>query len=294
MMIVITGASGNIGSKIAAHLLLQGQKVRCVARTAEKLKEFAGKGAEIAAISLDDAGSLIKAFSGADAVFAMIPPNYTAPDFRAYQNAIGASIAEAIEKSGVKFIVNLSSQGAHLPDGTGPIKGLHDQEVRLNKLKGVNILHMRPTYFMENLLANIDMIKNMGIMGSAIRGDLKFPMVATKDIAKFAAERLMKKDFTGTSVRDLLGQRDISMNEAAGIIAKKVNKPGIKYVQFSYEDTEKALTGMGFSADVSRLFIEMSKALNDQLIMDIPRTKENTTETPFEEFAEIFIRILAA
>ena len=294
MMIVITGASGNIGSKIAVDLLLQGQKVRCVARTAEKLKEFAGKGAEVAAISLDDTGSLIQAFSGADAVFAMIPPNYTAPDFRAYQNAIGASQAEAIEKSGVKFIVNLSSQGAHLPEGTGPIKGLHDQEVRLNKLRGVNILHIRPTYFMENLLANIDMINNMGIMGSAIRGDLKFPMVATKDIAKFAVERLMKKDYTGTSVRDLLGQRDISMNEAAVIIAKKVNKPGLKYVQFSYEDTEKALIGMGFSADVSRLFIEMSKALNDQLIMDIPRTKENTTETPFEEFAEIFIRMLAA
>ena len=291
-MIVITGASGHIGSKIVSSLLLQGQKVRCVARTAEKLEEFAGKGAEVSTISLADTSSLIKAFSGADAVFAMIPPNYKAPDFRAYQNAIGASLAEAIEKSGVKYIINLSSQGAHLPDGTGPIKGLHDQEVRLNKLNGVNILHIRPTYFMENVLTNIDMIKNMGIMGSAIRGDLKFPMIATKDIAKFAVERLMQKDYAGTSVRDLLGQRDISMNEVAGIIAKQVNKPGLKYVQFSYEDTEKALIGMGFSADVSRLFVEMSKALNEQLIMDIPRTKENTTETPFEEFAELFIALL--
>jgi len=237
-MIVITGASGHIGSKIAASLLLQGQKVRCVARTAEKLEEFADKGAEVSTISLADTSSLIKAFSGADAVFAMIPPNYKAPDFRAYQNAIGASLAEAIEKSGVKYIVNLSSQGAHLPDGTGPIKGLHDQEVRLNKLNGVNMLHIRPTYFMENVLANIDMIKNMGILGSAIRGDLKFPMIATKDIAKFAVERLMKKDYMGTSVRGLLGQRDISMNEVAGIIAKQVNKPGLKYVQFSYEDTK--------------------------------------------------------
>jgi len=291
-MIVITGASGHIGSKIAASLLLQGQKVRCVARTAEKLEEFAGKGAEVSTISLADTSALIKAFSGADAVFAMIPPNYKAPDFRAYQNAIGASLAEAIEKSGVKYIVNLSSQGAHLPDGTGPIKGLHDQEVRLNKLNGVNILHIRPTYFMENVLANIDMIKHMGIMGSAIRGDLKFPMIATKDIAKFAVERLMKKDYTGTSVKDLLGQRDISMNEVAGIIAKQVNKPGLKYVQFSYEDTEKGLIGMGFSADVRRLFVEMSRAINEQFIMDIPRTKENTTETPFEEFAKLFIGLL--
>jgi len=293
-MIVITGASGNIGSKIAASLLMQGQKVRCVARTAEKLKEFSGEGAEVSTISLSDTSSLIKTFSGADAVFAMIPPNYTAPDFRAYQNTIGASLAEAIEKSGVKYLVNLSSQGAHLPEGTGPIKGLHDQEVRLNKLNGVNILHMRPTYFMENLLANLDMIKSMGIVGSALRGDLKFPMIATKDIAKFAVERLMKRDYMGIAVRDLLGQRDISMNEVAGIIAQKVNKPSLQYVQFSYEDTEKALIGMGFSEDVSRLFVEMSKALNEQLIMNIPRTKENTTETPFEEFAEIFIRLVTA
>ena len=291
-MIVITGASGNIGSKVTALLLSQGQKVRCVARRADKLKELADKGAEIAAYSLEDAAALTKTFSAADSIFAMIPPNYSAPDFRAYQNVIGSSIAEAIRKSGVKHIVNLSSQGAHLPDKTGPIKGLHDQEERLNKLPGVNILHMRPTYFMENLLANIDMIKKMNMMGSALRGDLSFPMIATKDIAKFTAERLLKEDFSGISVRDLLGQRDISMNEAAAIIAKKINKPDFKYVQFSYEDTEKLLIGMGFSIDIAKLFVEMSKAINERLIMETPRTGENTTETSFEEFAEIFVGLL--
>jgi uncharacterized protein YbjT (DUF2867 family) len=293
-MIVVTGASGNIGSKVTAHLLLQGERVRCVARSADKLKELAARGAEIAACSLEDTAALTKAFSGADSIFVMIPPKYSAPDFRAYQNMIGSSIAEAIGKSGVKYTVNLSSQGAHLPDKTGPIKGLHDQEERLNRLSGVNILHMRPTYFMENLLANIDMIKKMNMMGSALRGDLNIPMIATKDIARFTAERLLKKDFSGISVRDLLGQRDISMNEAAAIIAKRINKPALKYVQFSYEDTEKALVGMGFSIDIARLFVEMSKAINERLIMETPRTEENTTETSFEEFAEIFIGLLSS
>lgn len=287
-MIVITGASGNIGSKIADSLLSQGQKVRCVARRAERLGELEVRGAEIAACSLDDTASLTKAFSGADAVFAMIPPNYTASDFRAYQNMMGASIAEALQKAGVKHVVNLSSQGADLNEKTGPIKGLHDQEERLNGLATVNILHLRPTYFMENLLANIDMIKNMNIMGSALSATLAFPMIATKDIAAFAAGRLKKRDFSGISVRDLLGQRDISMNEAAAIIAKKTGRTGLKYVQFPYEDTEKALAGMGFSADVSGLFIEMSRAINEGLIMTTSRTGDNTTETTFEEFAEIF------
>ena len=85
----------------------------------------------------------------------MIPPNFTAVDFRAYQNEVGNSIATGIIKAGVKFVVNLSSQGAEFPAGTGPIAGLHDQEERLNRLQGVNVLHLRATYFIENLLMNI-------------------------------------------------------------------------------------------------------------------------------------------
>lgn len=292
-MIAITGATGNIGSKITSDLLSKGQHVRCIARTADNLQNFAAKGAEIAAISLDDTDALAKALTGVDAVFAMIPPHYKAKDFRDYQNAIGASIASAIEAAGVKYVINLSSQGADLTEKTGPIKGLRDQEQRLNKMNDVNILHLRPTYFMENLLANIDMIKQMNIMGSAIRGDMKIPMIATQDIAKFSAERLLKKDFSGITVNDLLGQKDLSMNEAAEIIGKKIDKPGLKYVQFSYEDTEKALVDMGFSADVARLFIEMSQAFNDGLI-NTPRTRENTTDTPFEDFAEVFAKIFFA
>jgi uncharacterized protein YbjT (DUF2867 family) len=290
-MIVITGATGNIGSKITSRLLSRGQKVRCIARTAGKLGRFTG--AEAAPGSLEDTAFLTRAFSGASAVFAMIPPSYAAPDFRAYQNTIGASIAKAIEKAGVEHVLNLSSQGAHLPDGTGLIKGLHDQEGRLDGLAGVNMLHMRPAYFMENLLSYADMIRKMNIIGSAIRGDLAFAMIATKDIAEFAAERLLKRDFPGKSVRDLLGQRDLSMSEAAGIIARKVHRPGLRYVQVPYEEMEKALAGAGFSGDVGRLFTEMVRALNEGLLSGIPRSKDNTTGTTFEEFAEVFVRLLA-
>jgi uncharacterized protein YbjT (DUF2867 family) len=292
-MIAITGATGNIGSKITADLLAKGQAVRCIARTPENLKPLAAKGADVAAVPLEDTAALANALTGIDAVFAMIPPHYQAPDFRAYQNAIGSSIAAAVETSGVKYVVNLSSQGAHLPDKTGLIKGLFDQEQRLNTLTDVNILNLRPTYFMENLLANLDMIKQMKIMGSAIQGDIKIPMIATQDIAEFASERLIKKDFSGMLVKDLLGQRDLSMNEAADIIGKKIAMPELRYVQFSYGDTEKALVDMGFSADVARLFIEMSKAFNEGMI-DTPRTRENTTPTPFEDFAAMFARIFFA
>jgi len=288
-MLAITGATGKTGSKVAEMLLDAGHTVRVIGRSAERLKGLTAKGALAAVGDMADRSFLTKAFIGADAVFALIPPNLAVSDFRAYQEKIGESIVAAIKDSGIKYVVNLSSQGAHLPDRTGPIKGLHDQELRLNKLDGVNVLHLRPTYFMENLLMNIDMIRKMNIMGSAVRGDVRFAMIATKDIAAYAAERLVKRDFTGKSVADLLGARDLSLSEAAAIIGTKLGKPDLKYVAFPYEDAEKGMIGMGVKPDMAELYIEMSKALNEGLFaVNIPRTKENTTPTAFETFADLF------
>ena len=294
-MIVITGATGKTGSAVAEALIAKGQKVRVIGRDAAKLKGFTAKGAEAAVGDLGDRAFLTKTFKGADAVYVLIPPNLGVADFRAYQKQIGETIVAAIKGSGVKYVVHLSSQGAHLPDRTGPIVGLHEQEERLNRLDGVNVLHLRPTYFMENLLMNIDLIKKMNIMGSAVRGNVKFAMIATKDIGVYASERLMKRDFSGKSVRDLLGQRDLSLDEAAAVIGKKLGKPDLKYVAFPYDDAEKGMVSMGLTPDMSRLYIEMSKALNDGLFaVNIPRTKENTTPTSIEEFADVFAKIFGA
>jgi len=294
-MIVITGATGKTGSAVAEALIAKGQKVRVMGRDAAKLKGFTAKGAEAAVGDMGDRAFLTKAFNGSEAVYALIPPNFGVTDFRAYQKQIGESIVAAIKGSGVRYVVNLSSQGAHLPDRTGPIVGLHDQEERLNRLDGVNVLHLRPTYFMENLLMNIDLIKKMNIMGSAIRGNVKFAMIAAKDIGACASERLMKRDFSGKSVRDLLGQRDLSLDEAAAVIGKKLGKPDLKYIAFPYDDAEKGMVAMGLTPDLSRLYIEMSKALNDGLFaVNIPRTRENTTLTSIEEFADVFAKIYRA
>lgn len=155
-MFVITGATGKTGSKLTEMLLEDGHKVRVIGRDAGTLKTFTAKGAEAAVGDMADRVFLTTAFTGAEAVFALIPPNFGVADFRTYQKKIGESIVTAIQDSGTRYVVNLSSQGAHLPDKTGPIAGLHDQEERLNKLECVNVLHLRPTYFMENLLMNID------------------------------------------------------------------------------------------------------------------------------------------
>lgn len=295
-MYAIMGATGNVGGKTADLLLNRGEKVRVIARSEERLKQFRDRGAEVSTGDAADTGFLTKAFTGADAVFTIIPPNMMASDLRGFQNEIGESVATAIRNSGVKYVVNLSSLGAELPEGTGPIKGLHDQEQRLNTLAGVNISHLRPAYFMENLLWNIDMIISKGITGGAVRGDLTMAMIATKDIAMVAADHLVKRTFSGKSVKALLGQRDLTMDEAATIIGRKIGKPDLKYVTFSYDDTYRGMLDMGLSKDVSRLFVEMSKALNDGLfgINRTPRASENTTGTPFEEFADYFATVYKA
>lgn len=290
-MIVITGATGNIGRKITEILIAKKEKVRVLARTKEKLQEVAAKGAEIAAASLDDAAALTKAFSGADAVFTMIPPSYAVENFRAYQNKLSEAITEAVKKSGVKYVVDLSSIGAQQPEKGGPINGLYDHEQRINKLEDVNVLHLRPSYFMENTLWNIGLIKNMGVNGSPLKPDVRFPMIATKDIAAYAAERLSKRDFKGKSVQELHGERDLSMAEVTKILGKAIGKPDLPYVQFSYDDAEKAMTGTGMSADVARLFIEMNKGFNEGAVKSTqPRSEHTTTPTSIEEFAAFFAK----
>jgi len=289
-MITILGATGHVGGKIAEILIKKGEKVRLVARSTSQLRPLVGKNVQALAGDALDVEFLVKAFKDADAVFTLIPPNPKAERFIDYADKIGESIARALEITRVNYVVNLSSVGGELKRGTGPITGLHHMEERLSKIKGLNVLNLRATYFMENLLMNVDLIRSKGIAGSAIRGDLKIPMIATRDIAAAAAERLIKRDFSGSSVRYLLGQRDLSMIEAAGIIGTKINKPDLSYVMFPYDDAEKAMVAGGLSPDMSRLYVEMSRAFNDGLIRTESRVPENTTTTKLETFCdEVFV-----
>ena len=161
-MYVVIGATGNTGRAVAETLLASGKKVRVVGRSAERLKPLIKKGAEPFVGSVDDPSAMARAFQGAKAVYAMVPPNYTAENPRADQNKIGDALARALAEARVTHVVNLSSLGAHLSNGAGPISGLHDVEKRLSTLSGAHIVHLRPAYFMENFLLNIPLIKGQG------------------------------------------------------------------------------------------------------------------------------------
>ncbi len=284
-MITILGATGNVGGKIADLLIRNNQKVRLVARSVESLRLRVGKQAQAMAGDARDTEFLVQAIRDAEAIFTLIPPDPGAGDFLAYADEIGGSIAKALQVAGVTHVVNLSSAGAELAEGTGPIVALHRQEERLNRVPGLNVLHVRAGYFMENLLMNREMISSRGMNSGAVKAGLKLPMIATRDIASFAADRLIKRDFSGSSVRYLLGKNDLSMNEATMSIGIRIGKPNLTYIQLSYDEVEKGLVDAGLSRDMSRLYVEMSKAFNDGRIT-AKRSPESTTGTSFEEFCK--------
>lgn len=284
-MHVITGASGNTGSVVAHTLLDRGKQVRVIARNGNSLRQFVERGAEAAIADLADTTKLARAFMGAEAVYAMIPPSPAEPDLYAYDERITRSLASALANAHVRYAVILSSLGAEKPSGTGLVVGLHRLEEALEAVDGLNTLNLRAGYFMENLLAQAGVIQQTDNVAGPIRADLKLPMIAARDIGAAAAQALMQLDFQGHQTRELHGQRDIDYSEAATIIGKAIGKPAIKYTQMSDDQLRPALAMMGMSQNFITLLLEMAGALNSGFMKAIePRSEQNTTPTPFENF----------
>jgi uncharacterized protein YbjT (DUF2867 family) len=286
-MYVVLGATGHTGSIIATSLLLKGEKVRVVGRDAGRLDRFVRKGAEAFTASVSDAAALTEAFTGARAAYLLLPPSRTSQDYRADQERESDAIAKAVKESELRYAVHLSSFGAQVPEGTGPIAGLHSSEQKLNAISGLNVLHLRAGYFMESNLAAISMVHAMAILGHAVLPHLKIPMIATRDIGDYAARRLLNLDFSGKQTPELLGERDLSMNDATAIIARGIGKPDLRYVQFPYEEVQQVFMQMGVPAKTAGQFIEMYKAMNEGVAAaQEPRSPENTTPTSFEKFVQ--------
>lgn len=286
-MYVVTGASGNSGHVVAEQLLAGGKKVRAIGRSLERLQRRTARGAEACICDLVDRAALVRAFQGAEGVYLMIPLDMTNKDLRDYQDCISESMAEALEEANVERAVVLSSIGADKAKGTGPIVGLHHLEQRLNGITGLNVLTLRAGYFMENTLAQIGIIRAMGVAAGPLRPDLKLPMIATRDIGKFAADALLARNFKGHLTAELLGQRDISMDEAARIIGKAIGKPNLTYKQLPDSQIRPALIGIGMPRNLADLLLEMSEATNSGHMAALEnRSAPNTTPTSYETFVE--------
>jgi uncharacterized protein YbjT (DUF2867 family) len=248
-MISVMGATGQVGGEIVKMLLDSGETVRALGRSKSKLAELLRAGAATRSGDAEDVGFLTESFTGADAVFTMVPSDPTASDYSAAQDRLSNSIVRAVANSNVRYVVCLSSIGADQATGTGYIADLYKHEQRLRTLEDSNVLLLRPGYFFENFYSALPLIKHQGINGDSISPDVPVPMVATRDIAAVAAAALKSRDWTGIGVRELPGPHDLSLSEVTEIIGNRIGIPGLTYVQFSDRDMTAALVEQGFSED---------------------------------------------
>jgi uncharacterized protein YbjT (DUF2867 family) len=290
-MYVVIGASGNTGHIVATNLLTRGQKVRVVGRNSAHLQPLTSTGAEPFIADVTDAGALAKAFHGADAAYVMIPPDITSLDPLGHSNRVSDAIAAALQKAGTRNVVALSSIGAELSSGTGPVVGLHNLEQKLNQISNANVLFLRAGYFMENTLPQVNAIRQMGSVAGPFRADLKLPMIATRDIGAAAADALLQPTIHGKQTRELNGQRDLSYSEVATIIGKAIGKSDFKYVQVPDDQFRGVLVQMGMSEPMAKLLLEMTNTINAGKMHPLEsRTPQNTTPTSYETFvAEVFL-----
>jgi uncharacterized protein YbjT (DUF2867 family) len=286
--VTVLGATGKTGGAVAERLLATGVAVKAVARSADKLAALSKKGAQAVAADLTDTPALTQALRGSQAAYLMIPSDYTKADLLGQYNRAGESIARAVADAGVRQAVLLSSLGADVPSGTGPIVGLHAVEERLRAIPGLNLLVLRPGYFYENSFGTMGLIKHQGINGGAIEPNVPIPTIGAADIGWVAAEALREADFSGVTVRELTGPRDVTMAEATRILGKAIGKPELPYVRFPDDGYVEGLKSAGFAPDAARLFLEMAQAFNSGLAHALPGSQKVRTTTTFEAFADAF------
>jgi uncharacterized protein YbjT (DUF2867 family) len=286
-MIVVTGATGRTGRRVTEGLLARGKKIRVVGRDAKKIAPLVQQGAEPFVGNVEDVESMTSAFNGASAAYLVLPEDISQQDLRAHQDRVSDSFAAAVSKARVQFVVNLSSIGAQHAKNTGPIVGLHNLQQKLDQIAGLNVLHLRAAYFMENLFMSVAPLRSIGMLPGGLRADAPMPWIATQDIGAYAATRLSAGDFSGSSIQELHGQRDISMKEAAFVVGNSIGKPNLEYVQMPSTMLEQALLQMGLPKKTVELIIEMWDGANAGLIIpQEQRSALNSTPTTLEWFVE--------
>lgn len=283
-MIAVMGAAGHVGGKVTDLLLHANEHVR-IFEHRQELEAFRRRGAEVVPGDAMNVEDLRVLFQGASAALVLLPEDVADPQFVANRSRMSHTIADALGEALVGHVVALSAVGAERDDAVGPPAGLREFEQRLCALEGFNVLILRSAFYMDNLLASLPLIQTQRINGSAIKGDVKFPMLATQDVAREAAARLRRRDFSGHQVKMLLGPEDVSMHEATRVLGSLLGQPDLPYIEFPPEAVKAALLSGGMSEEAAALIVDMQLAINEgRPFGGVQRTAETATPTRLEEF----------
>jgi uncharacterized protein YbjT (DUF2867 family) len=283
MSIAITAPTGNIGKRLVSLLLEAGADLTLLVRHPDKLEPAVRDRVKVQQGDQLDADFVRRALAGAEALFWLTPGDPQAADLHASYDRFGASVAEAVRENSIAHVVNLSSVGAQLPHA-GPVSGLGQVERHLNTTDAA-VVHLRPGYFMENTLMQLEALRHQNSMFAPAPGDIPFPQIATRDIATAAAPLLLKRDWAGKSIHGLHGPEDLTFNQVAGILSEVTGRP-IRYVTITPEEARAALLGMGIGAAFAQGYLDMYASLAQPGAVAEPRTPQTTTPTTLREWAQ--------
>jgi uncharacterized protein YbjT (DUF2867 family) len=290
MNITLTGSLGNISKPLTIELVQKGHAVTVISSKPEKQKEIEALGATAAIGTLEDVHFLTAAFTGADAVYCMLPPfNYFDPalDIMATTSRQVGNYAKAILASGVKQVVHLSSIGAHTDKGNGLLAFHHLAEIILRDLPAdIVIKHMRPVGFYTNLNDFKTTIKGKGFLGlfltlrysgfvSLITGKTgviaanygaedKMPWVSPIDIAAAVAEELTTP-FIERKVR-YIASEELTCNEIARTLGEAIGKPYLRWSLMSDKDMLSGLKMFGVPQGRAEGIVEMNAGMHSGLV----------------------------
>ena len=295
MKIIVTGSLGNTGKPLAQELIEKGHAVTIISSNAGRQGDIEAMGAKAAIGSLQDAEFLASAFAGADAVYAIVPPNFDTLDSRAHYRDIGNSYAQAIGQAGVKRVVHLSSWGAELDKGTGYIVGSHEVEGILNALPAdVAVTHLRAGFIYYNLYHFTGAIKNAGFIASNYGGGDVLVLVAPRDIAAVAAQEL-QRPATGKNAR-YVASDERTADEVARVLGAAIGKPDLKWVTLTDEEMRENMRAQGVAEQVVTGIVEINSAIHSGILRAgyLQHKPTEMGQVQLEEFAEEFAAAYSA
>ncbi|MCW3466128.1 NAD(P)H-binding protein [Chitinophaga nivalis] len=294
MHIVLTGSLGNIGQPLTQTLVQKGYQVTVISSKAERQQDIEALGAKAAIGTIGDVDFLSATFKGADIVYVMETLDMAgsffdpAVDFIAAINQIGRNYQQAIEASGVKQVIHLSSIGAHMSKGNGILAFHHNVENILQELPAdVAIKFMRPVGFYTNMFAFIRSIAAHGNIVENYGGDNKFPWVSPIDIAAVIAEEV-DTPFAGRKIR-YIASDEFSPNEAAYFLGQAIGKPDLKWEVIADDQLLQKWLTAGMNAQLAKDFVEMQASMHSGVLYeDYYRHKPVLGQVKLTDFAQAF------
>jgi uncharacterized protein YbjT (DUF2867 family) len=290
LRIAIAAPAGNVGRKVVAELLARGEHhLRLLVRRPASVEHFAREGANVLQGSLDDEEFLIRSTREVDSLFWLTPTPMAGGDLREQQERMGRAAARAVRENGILHVVNLSGVGAEV--ASGPQAGLRDVEQLLEGAT-MNIVHLRAAYFFENYLTQLEAIRTRSSVFLPISGATRTPMIASRDIAWVAANRLLDRGWTGRQICELHGPADLRFDEAAALLSRALGR-SIAHVRIPPGTAWREWRNAGYSTDVADALVEMYDAMEQgKLRPAMERTAATTTPTKLVEFGRTLLRPL--